>query len=470
MEPSLEESVVSTVPLHINQFPNEIMEHIFGYLNLEERKYASLVCHRWNLLAFGPHLLSEVVLQLTRPALEELKQTNRSYRNINCRNLHFLTNYLPFLGPNLEGFQCKESIFRHQLREILKLAPNLKSLNIKAYYDNRVDSEPMPVMNKLVDLNIRGDLWFSEGFQTEEIFPNLSRMSVDFSTLVGNTRVYEVLKNFSFQLKYLSFDKYDKAPVAFDQSCFPHLNSIRMNAAPGELRLKSFFSQFVNSNLTNAHIDCALEDDILEAIAKICDKLEKLHVNVFLIRGPGFASLVQLANLKYLAICGPFHKDFTEQYIKPNNTVVNLEVTVCRTAETYFILLPDIIDKVIRSFLKMKRLYFNKPCGMFCVDSPSALTALVNVEELIVNGIPNITNNLPGSSNLKRLHIYNSRPYQMLDILSLLERMPALRLLDFDCDLNSELSDVFHIRRKFPHCLVQRNRKPEIAVRLEVPM
>ncbi|XP_055586395.1 uncharacterized protein LOC129739045 [Uranotaenia lowii] len=477
---------------HINHFPNEVLDHIFAFLALPDRKSVSLVCHRWNKVAFAPHYMRKIELRLIScdPAFdggrfEALKQTERIYRNILAFHVHSLISpdlmkllfeVLSFLGGNLESFYCLNHVGKRELRQILQLAPNLKQL-IARVQEDETYTEPMPVMEHLVDFAALSQVLHKKGLEIESMFPKLSKMSTHFVKCTDYSRAVEAFQHFGPQLQSLEISA-DNNLLPLDQLRFPQLEAIHMSGkmclSIDNYTLKSFFGQF--NNLSEAFIDCAVQDNILEVITKTCSKLRVLHIAVDSLRGPGFASLGQLPNLKTLSIGGLLRQDMLKECPKPITTVLNLDIRIYKqttSTEDFFLLqkvLPNIRDirvhyvdcanpnmtlsKLIRSFPKLKRLEIQVQCRSQKVQRARALKALASVEELIINGIDVAINDIPESSQLKRLYIFYLNSSNDDGILRLVRRLPALRFLELGWCRGITEHGVHQIRREFPQCVV----------------
>ncbi|XP_055603682.1 uncharacterized protein LOC129751921 [Uranotaenia lowii] len=456
---SLKELNIDSKGLHINQFPNEILDQIFTFLNLVDRKSVSRVCLRWSKLAFAPHFMQGVVLRpngrvANRYFEKVIKQSERVYKNIDGTELLFL-DYLLYLGPNLESFRYR-SRNKDDLRKILRFSPNLKELRFDscAY---QIETEPMPVMKQLVNFTTMDTNLLM--LEIEQMFPKLSKMSVRIYDHNGNTRMCEALRHFGPQLDSLRIEVSKNSAASIYQMRFPQLEKIFLSGYVVTINLKGFFSHL--ANLVEIYIGVPIFDGILEEITKTCKKLQVLSFDVSGLRGSGLASLEQLPQLKSLEIFGDsFNTNVLTQCSKPIDTVLNLDIKDLRLyREKDFI--SEFLSKIFPNTTN-----FVLRCDYSCKSL--MIPHFPKMQELTITSqfYLDILNKLPGISTLKTLRILDTwnSPKQILAdvILSLLRRMPALRFVELNEDLRFRMSKdlVCLIRQEFPQCVIQWTKTP----------
>ncbi|XP_055601226.1 F-box/LRR-repeat protein 7-like [Uranotaenia lowii] len=467
---------------HINQFPNEILDEIFAFLTLKDRKSVSLVCHRWNKLAFAPLYMREVLLNMVRYNYKEsdfevLKKSERIYKNIRCSK--FSINHLLFLGPNLESVSCKDGLYKCQLRPILQCSPKLRELKVSLRQSDKIDNDTMPVMEQLTSLRLNANKWSIKGFEISEIFPKVTRMDICISCEGEYTTLLKVLPHFGPQLQCLQISgDFSLRGIPFNQMPFPQLESFILSDYSRESETEMEFDTFRNffvqlTNLRSFDMIPPILDEYLQEITYNCKKLQELRINVNFLRDSAFASLAQLAHLKTLSIDGELHEDVLIQCSKPINTIRNLELrdlwgsldllpyVIPNAVNIILPIYADGLFELVSSFPNLKRLSISDVHGDF---QTSDLEVFVSLEELILD-IPRdfyeIFDRLPGNPSLKRLRIFysgNSKIKKTLDndILRLLQRLPALRFLELDLGFRITEDGFRRIRQEFNQCVIQQ--------------
>ncbi|XP_062548766.1 uncharacterized protein LOC134213585 [Armigeres subalbatus] len=142
--------------------PVEVLEHIFSFLRLNDRKAASLVCHLWNELAFSRRFMGNVRLRLFDYSRQGsyLRKSSRQYRNLITEELtESITCFWELYVERLESFESGQYLYEDQLWDLLKRAPKLRQLSAESVVKTKTLNPEwsnlcFPAMNHLQEMRI----------------------------------------------------------------------------------------------------------------------------------------------------------------------------------------------------------------------------------------------------------------------------------------------------------------------------
>ncbi|XP_053695097.1 uncharacterized protein LOC128742683 [Sabethes cyaneus] len=173
--------------LHINDLPGEVLQRIFYFV---PRTSLTMVCRRWNQLAFDPVILSHLrvkfVLNETDPQKRVTKFT-RPYSALavtchypaafNEKEIEQILATVEILGPSLRQFSCAGWISPARLVfALLSKFPHLERIRLGPSVEV-VPNDQIPVLKNLTELELTGQLFFDVSL----LAPNLRRLRANGS-------------------------------------------------------------------------------------------------------------------------------------------------------------------------------------------------------------------------------------------------------------------------------------------------
>ncbi|XP_053693543.1 uncharacterized protein LOC128741594 [Sabethes cyaneus] len=263
--------------LHINDLPDEVLRHIFAFRpQLESRKPLSLVCRRWNDVAFDYSYLGHIKLNwmLGMDSVKKQHKILRCYRIVHLRcMLHGILDEADaeeivalFENPSstLQEFVYNEASRGSLALKLLFKCPHVKKVYLPAVED--VPDDKLPVLNELEEL----------------VIPSMSKFNIIH--LAPNLRKLEARN-----------DLYD-LPMAIQKLPLEHLQ-VNLTFFSADLFQKSSnTTKLTTVELLGGYID----QKSLEQLCRVCPLLTKLRVCV---RSKS-TSLQCLASLTYLKVVG----------------------------------------------------------------------------------------------------------------------------------------------------------------------
>ncbi|KAL1398352.1 hypothetical protein pipiens_009042 [Culex pipiens pipiens] len=178
---SLEQSSTKSA---IANFPNEILEEIFSYLEFEERLTASQVCVRWHGTALQ---WSDIRLGIYSPDesdLETILASERPYRHLQLNGDQFAAQLVTKFGASLRSLTITNVETWSWLGSLSGL-PELQSLYIKTSYryDSLTDAplgQPCPTLRWLTIEEIGSDAFPALNRFISATFPALECLRVEY--------------------------------------------------------------------------------------------------------------------------------------------------------------------------------------------------------------------------------------------------------------------------------------------------
>lgn len=302
---------------HINSLPIGVLQEIFSYLPLEDRKTAALMCRLWEHEAFSVRLLANVRLRLHHcenpTILKVLQNSSRMYRNIRvCDNLawgdvlfEFIVTVLDKYGPAIEEFIMAGPCMAAQLKAFVGRMPNLKKLVAFVRVDIALQLEPLkfPILSMLhdVDLEYYGRVCpLSVQYDILDMSPNVQRLTI--SNNCNDMEMSEILKRYACQLRSLHvtscFHMFSTDELRFENLVVLKVRVLSHNT-DGD-RMYHLFRGL--RELKAAHLDFFITRATMTAVCDSCPKLETLEINATCLEGELYNYLLKLPNLRVIII------------------------------------------------------------------------------------------------------------------------------------------------------------------------
>ncbi|XP_065088826.1 uncharacterized protein LOC135710238 [Ochlerotatus camptorhynchus] len=300
--------------IHITELPIEVLEHIFSYLRLADRKSVSLVCQLWNELIFSRRFMRNVALNIVmdweHSQISVLKRSTRLYRNVfaffgpeTCCEFDFtvIIEVLDLFGATLESFHCMTNFTIDQLWNVVTRAPNLRQLIVGVDAASlNLDLPDFPVLQHLSDM---GSL-INVLRIVKLAVPNLKQLSANFIKPDDAHESLPFLRQVAPRLKNLELFSTEYF-IPINELRFPEVEVLKLcgricNASDGVL--KQFFLGF--KCLTEVYLDFSVKGPVLDVITKDCPEIVKLHFKTYLLDSESFRLLERLKRLKTLSLAG----------------------------------------------------------------------------------------------------------------------------------------------------------------------
>ncbi len=143
----------------INTLPNELLFHIFSFLNLENLQQAYNVCHLWRNLTVNSHTELPSLDQFNHYSNSLKKNLQEHYAKLHTSPLNLVLSSM-FLFPNFD-----ELIRQEKTEKLLQLADHLKEDCVfkpyayceaaKLLIKNGEQNEAKEIIKKIRPINIR---------------------------------------------------------------------------------------------------------------------------------------------------------------------------------------------------------------------------------------------------------------------------------------------------------------------------
>ncbi|XP_055604647.1 uncharacterized protein LOC129752882 [Uranotaenia lowii] len=253
--------------LSIDDFPVEIFENIISYLDVEDRKAASLVSEKWSQYTFSKAALGDVVLEVNCAQLSALeywnvlKNSSRGYRNIVLKFASdddgHLINVLNYFQDSLEYLSIEQDpdarllhtevsfeYFIHLLSNLI----NVKELRIKTILEiDDYQSLVLPKLEKLKTLCLYSRCLEKAWIDWSIVAPNVCNLGIPLED--GHDDYPQLLRRYRAQLASISVDArfLERSQLEFCQDHYPCLRKFRL--------LYPIDNSFVSSVVDNFFVD-----------------------------------------------------------------------------------------------------------------------------------------------------------------------------------------------------------------------
>ncbi|XP_062715849.1 uncharacterized protein LOC134291738 [Aedes albopictus] len=459
---------------NINNLPDGILQEIFSYLHVEDRKTAALVCRLWEKEAFSARLLANVLLRIFHTncpiKLKVLQNSTRKYRNVRICDNHrcedtfeFIVAVLDKFGTTIEGFTINGPHTTAQLKVFANMIPYLKRLKIFVMFSGTRQNE-LPVLGMLHEMHVT----FSsqEDLDVLRIAPNVQRLSL--INYGHNIRVYEVLELRANQLR--SLDLYISDLYSIDKLRFEKLEVLKLRLLLSNEfeshRLHNLFKGL--RELKAAHLGFSISESTLAVLCSSCPKLNTLEIRAKNLTVDSFKYLNKLKNLqvfmvkdldmRLLAQSDPVNAikalhfdadyvenvEFVDKLYKVFPNVSSMEITNIHTEGfTTF-------RHICRKFIQLTKLTIIGEPLIEAIEKYNPLDNLGNVEEL--RFVETSTFGTAISPNrVKRLIL---DVLQKNKYLCINRYFPHLKHLEVRRRWKLSPEDIAMVHRKFPNCVV----------------
>ncbi|XP_062705942.1 uncharacterized protein LOC134287637 [Aedes albopictus] len=468
----------------IQDLPEEVLEHIFSFLPLSNRKSASLVCAKWERLAFYRRFLRKVVLRIQleftcQVQVQFLRRSKRRYRNVlvflhthGCSEFCFqnILAILELFGADVESLQCMGHLNTNQLCMVLSLLPKLQHLIVRLNFDDEYvyPGFEIPPLKPLEEFAL----------QIENLdVSHVNQLDIILSEPAEGRNFLPVLRRLAPQLKNLYFYSTDYF-IPLEQIQFPEAEVLNIGGnlcdTDNDWVLRTFFAGF--KLLKEVRLDFIIKEIVLDVIVEACPAIELLKF-----KSPRFNVIPfrSLGRLKYLRTLGLGEvNDVPDISLKcsPMVSVKSLSLVISNCEESSIErlrhLLPNVIDMsvtlkgdytidrglrhICQNFRGLQRLKvsdkstrFLKPC-----ISLLELEHLDRLEELILKNIRTRIVNMPPNPHLKRFVLKSLCWLFDRDMLELARQFPNLRCFEHgrNVQLSSQAIDV--LKSQLVNCAV----------------
>ncbi|XP_062540209.1 uncharacterized protein LOC134208162 [Armigeres subalbatus] len=276
-------SIESLVALN---FPLELLDRIFAYLPLSDRKTASLVCRAWNELAFNRYL-SNVVLNVTFDRQLVMRKYSsmvlRQYRHVSFSHCNYdmLIDFLDMFGTYLETFHSRGCLIEEQLSKVITRTPNLRHIAVNLTDSMRTD----PGL----------------------IFPavdHLTQLSAHFDNCSGAAEWVKLLRQLAPQLTHLELTATNNV-IPIEELRFPKVEVLKLGGhvcVTWDSKLQKFFSSF--KLLKDVKLEFNISQAVLDVLTGGNPGIEMLHFSYDVLYPDSLRLLSRLKQLRALSFFG----------------------------------------------------------------------------------------------------------------------------------------------------------------------
>ncbi|XP_021694421.1 uncharacterized protein LOC110674673 [Aedes aegypti] len=468
----------------ISDLPVELLQHIFSFLPLSDRKSASLVCHLWEEVAFGVRLMRNVALEIRvwcNLQLTYLRRSSRRYRNVfvhldpvNRRESHikFVLEVLDLLGAHLESFQCLAVLRVEQLLHIVIRLPNLQhlvvGLDASTLTRQKLD---FPAMKKLRFLGSLTNVLQIKSLNV----PKLTDINVVFTSSVEGRESIPILQRLASQLKKVElFSVGYFTPI--EELRFPNAELLNIGGrfceAGSESALRAFFSGF--SVLKDVKLDFAVSELVLDLITKACPGIESLHLKIRQFGPDSFRWMERLKCLKTLSM-GGIDDTLSNINCKPLVSVKRLSLEMSGCSPNFMkglrLLLPNVttmtvtltganvgwwLELICLNFRQLRQLTISDEIDRDRMLASSLLSVgqLEQLEELTFKNVRTRVVFMPANPRLRRLVIDHPHWLNNGDLLELAKRYPNLKYLELGSGREVTDAGIKKLRSLLKDCVV----------------
>ncbi|KAL9698270.1 hypothetical protein quinque_001711 [Culex quinquefasciatus] len=433
-----EESTINEI------LPSEMLEHVFGFLPLHDRKSVSLVCRTWCALAFSRRFMRHLTLRLVdwenfrASKYDVLRSSARRYRHImaffgpkECPEAQFelLLNLVDRFGRELDSLFCLTMFKANQLQQIVEKTPNVQQLVVGLSSVEGKSERTFPVLRRLKDLGSLNHMLQCSALDVPRFAPNLEQLTVNFTS---SENIVTAQKN--------------------------------------------FFKQF--TNLREVSFDCNIQDVVLDTLTRACPELKVLHMKSTELGEKSLCYLNRLKCLKHLGISGKLNSNLLID-CKPLPTVETFHLHMYESDNDQAIfqrftqLLPNTKQLKItfdekftirntllsacKPFAKLQRLEIADRSYRMANAEPSADNALQELkllDELVLNSLDVPVAYLYPSGTLKRLRLKFIVGMTDRELLDVVRKFPNLRYLEVACCRRITDEGIRAVRGIVPSCVV----------------
>ncbi|KAL1379693.1 hypothetical protein pipiens_014720 [Culex pipiens pipiens] len=452
-----EESTINEI------LPSEMLEHVFGFLPLHDRKSVSLVCRSWCALAFSRRFMRHVTLRLVdwenfrASKYDVLRSSARRYRHImaffgpkECPEAQFelLLNLVDRFGRELDSLFCLTMFKANQLQQIVEKTPNVQQLVVGLSSVEGNSERSFPVLRRLKDLGSLNHMLQCPALDVPRFAPNLEQLTVNFTSSENIGQSIEALKKFGPQLKSLEMFASDYY-FEINELRFPKLRVLKLSGKIVDASVtaqKNFFKQF--TNLREASFDCNIQDVVLDTLTRLLGISGKLNSNL-------------LTDCKPLPTVETFHLHMYESdndqaifqrftQLLPNTKQLKI------TFDEKFTIRNTLLS-ACKPFAKLQRLEIADRSYRMANAEPSAdnaLQELKQLDELVLNSLDVPVAYLHPSGTLKRLRLKFVVGMTDRELLDVVRKFPNLRYLEVACCRRITDEGIRAVRDIVPSCVV----------------
>ncbi|XP_055524215.1 uncharacterized protein LOC129717942 [Wyeomyia smithii] len=311
--------------LSVRDIPNEIFEKVISYLNVEDRKIASLVCRQWSLFAFSRKALADVLLEINcaqhsaKDYWVVLEKSSRNYRNL---VLNFADDddgcLLEILGKfqhSLKRVSIEQDqdarllhteISSDYFVQMMERFRNLKNFEVKTVFEILDNEEKrLPTLPFLETICFYTHGLEKEWFNWFTIAPNIKCIGVPLED--GKSGFPKIINDCRQQILHLSIDArfVERDQLEFCNEKFPRLQKLRLLypiSLPASIEtIRNFIGNC--SLLTEISLfSNVIHSDTLETIANHCSQLQIVNFDANEISPTAFAIISKLPKLCQLIL------------------------------------------------------------------------------------------------------------------------------------------------------------------------
>ncbi|KXJ71494.1 hypothetical protein RP20_CCG020393 [Aedes albopictus] len=473
--------------LSLNDLPVEILEQIFSYLPLSDRKAVSLVCQAWNEIVFSRRFMKSVALNVImdweQSQVHYLRASTRRYRRVfiflgpeTCCEFDFtvIIEILDLFGNDLESFHCMSGFTEEQLWKVIIRAPNLQQLIVGVDAESLKHERSFPVLGRLQDLGSLVNVLQIRGLD----MPKLTQLSANFTTASDALGSIDLLRRLTPQLRNLELFSMEYY-FSIDELRCPKVEVLKLAGqicAGSDLAVRSFFGGF--QCLKDVRLEFNVTDRILDVITQTCPRIENLHFKSDLLSSDTFQLLERLKSLKTLSIMGSIDFRIALE-CKPLVSVkrFRLQLVILDDGTRIFggfkKMLPNVNDisvklvthvqperalvHVCRSFPHIRRLTIadaTTRIRMLSCTTFQNLRNLYRLEELTLKSIHVPVAFMHRNKCLKRLKIKYFHWLTDGDLIMLADLYPNLKYLELSWCRKVSIRGVEEFRARLPDCVV----------------
>ncbi|XP_055543221.1 uncharacterized protein LOC129728780 isoform X2 [Wyeomyia smithii] len=272
-----------------------MLDKVFTYLSLEDRKAVSRVCLYWSRLAFR-RMNFQIAIDVRknkseRTYLRVLLGSNRRYRHLwfyfgnRQDKSELMLAIMRTFADSLETLKIMSdstiALRLDVLSHVAGICRNLKILHLQSVlfqYHDCSDTQ-FDALARLERLYLRSNLLEFSDVPIETMTPNITSLFIIISYV--SVRPIEFLRSFSSRLRqlevrFLTDDHFG----AFSKLEFPQLEQLSLSSADSLLegnKLASYVELFHGlSNLVELTLQYEISITVLESVTKCCKKLRSL--------------------------------------------------------------------------------------------------------------------------------------------------------------------------------------------------
>uniref|UniRef100_A0A8D8AYY6 (northern house mosquito) hypothetical protein n=1 Tax=Culex pipiens TaxID=7175 RepID=A0A8D8AYY6_CULPI len=255
-------------PLTIDDLPDEILDHIFSFLKLPDRKSASLVCHRWNNKSFRWKNVV-VVVQTSQLASEysSLLASDRPYKHLEIP--------ARWLGPEMAAR------FANSLESLVLFRLEAESVMNRNAHFSIFDVEDIHnAFPKIRELTLEYLTFLDHSHFDRFIrvsFPALESLYVKHCLIGSRSIGIMRFSNFS-NLEHLKIEtKFPlESTLLQDVEMLPKLRALDLNCP--EFRIRHLGQHFHLNHITSLAIEAQFNEGYLLAIVNLFPALLSLRL------------------------------------------------------------------------------------------------------------------------------------------------------------------------------------------------